>query len=82
MLLQQVADAAQAGAHPLSGTAARYVWLLPLLPLLGFVINGLLSLTSAFKLGPSDPSASANDTISTPGPIRLTSPAYRCRATG
>jgi NADH-quinone oxidoreductase subunit L len=61
MLLQQVADAAQAGAHPLSGTAARYVWLLPVLPLLGFVLNGLLSLTSAFKLGPADPSASHDD---------------------
>ena len=55
MLLQQVADAAQAGAHPLSGTAARYVWLLPLLPLLGFVTNGLLSLTTAYRAGPTDP---------------------------
>jgi NADH-quinone oxidoreductase subunit L len=57
MLLQHVADAAQAGSHPLSGTAAGYVWLLPLLPLLGFVANGLLSLTSAFRFGPADPGA-------------------------
>ncbi|MEO8560735.1 MAG: NADH-quinone oxidoreductase subunit L [bacterium] len=55
MLLQH---AAPAGAHPLSGTAASLLWLLPLLPLLGFVLNGLLSLTSAFHLGPNDPSAS------------------------
>ena len=52
MLLQH---AATAGAHPLSGTVASYLWLLPLLPLLGFVLNGLLSLTSAFRFGPSDP---------------------------
>ena len=55
MLLQH---AAPAGAHPLSGTVASLVWLLPLLPLLGFVLNGLLSLTSAFHFGPVDPSAS------------------------
>ena len=54
MLLQH---AATAGAHPLEGTVASYLWLLPLLPLLGFVLNGLLSLTSAFHFGPDDPSA-------------------------
>jgi NADH-quinone oxidoreductase subunit L len=54
MLLQH---AATAGAHPLDGTVASYVWLLPLLPLLGFVLNGLLSLTSAFHFGPDDPGA-------------------------
>src|SRR5215218_2832420 len=54
MLLQH---AATAGAHPLSGTVASYLWLLPLLPLLGFVLNGLLSLTSAVRLGPADPGA-------------------------
>ncbi|MEO6527499.1 MAG: NADH-quinone oxidoreductase subunit L [Gemmatimonadaceae bacterium] len=58
MLLQH---AAEAGAHPLSGTVASLVWLLPLLPLLGFVLNGLLSLTSAFRFGPTDPSASHGD---------------------
>ncbi|MEO8622949.1 MAG: NADH-quinone oxidoreductase subunit L [bacterium] len=55
MLLQH---AATVGAHPLSGTAASYLWLLPLLPLLGFVINGALSLSSVIKFGPDDPSAS------------------------
>jgi NADH-quinone oxidoreductase subunit L len=54
MLLQH---AATAGAHPLEGTAASYVWLLPLLPLLGFVLNGLLSLSSVFHFGPNDPGA-------------------------
>ena len=58
MLLQHVADAVQSGAHPLSGTAARYVWLLPILPLLGFLVNGLLSISSAFRFGPADPGAS------------------------
>jgi len=54
MLLQH---AASAGSHPLSGTAAEWVWLLPLLPLLGFLVNGALSLASAFRFGPDDPSA-------------------------
>ncbi len=42
-------------AHPLSGTVAEWVWLLPVLPLLGFLINGGLSLSSAFSAGPADP---------------------------
>ncbi|MFN2635890.1 MAG: NADH-quinone oxidoreductase subunit L [Gemmatimonadaceae bacterium] len=49
-LLQTVATQ----SHPLSGTAAEFVWLLPVLPLAGFVINGLLSLNSA-HFGPGDP---------------------------
>jgi NADH-quinone oxidoreductase subunit L len=48
---------AVAGAHPLAGTVAEYMWLLPLLPLLGFIINGLLSLLPVYHAGPSDPSA-------------------------
>ena len=43
--------------HPLADTAARFVWLLPLLPLLGFVINGSLALSAVWKTGPADPSA-------------------------
>jgi NADH-quinone oxidoreductase subunit L len=43
------------GAHPLSGTAAEWLWLVPLLPLLGFLINGALSLSAAFHKGPADP---------------------------
>ncbi len=55
MLIQTAITGAAAGsAHPLSGTMAEWVWLLPLLPLAGFVINGLLSLNSA-RLGPADP---------------------------
>ncbi len=50
MLLQIVAE-----THPLAGTIADWVWLLPVLPLIGFVINGSLSLFSAFQAGPSDP---------------------------
>jgi NADH-quinone oxidoreductase subunit L len=43
--------------HPLAGTNAEYVWALPLLPLLGFVINGALSLGNSAHIGPADPSA-------------------------
>ncbi len=51
-------DAASAAAtHPLANTAAAWLWAIPLLPLLGFVVNGLLSLVAAFHVGPSDPSA-------------------------
>src|SRR5690348_2075304 len=63
MLLQHAAGAAQAAAHPLSGTAARYLWLLPLLPLLGFVLNGLLSLVPAFHAGPHDPAAAHDEHV-------------------
>ena len=35
----------------------QYLWLLPVLPLVGFVANGLLSLTAAARIGPADPSA-------------------------
>ncbi|HEY2162540.1 MAG TPA: proton-conducting transporter membrane subunit, partial [Gemmatimonadaceae bacterium] len=54
--LLQAAATAQA-AHPLSATAARWLWLVPLLPLLGFAINGLLSIVAAYSPGPTDPSA-------------------------
>jgi NADH-quinone oxidoreductase subunit L len=53
MLLQQPI----AGGHPLSGTVAEWIWLVPVLPLLGFVINGLISLRGAARVGPPDPSA-------------------------
>ena len=50
MLLQIVAE-----THPLAGTAAEWVWLPPVLPLLGFVLNGLLSIAPAYRPGPKDP---------------------------
>jgi NADH-quinone oxidoreductase subunit L len=50
MLLQ-----ASAVAHPLGGTVAEWVWLVPLFPLLGFVINGWLSIRRAAHIGPADP---------------------------
>jgi NADH-quinone oxidoreductase subunit L len=49
---------AQDAAHALAGTAADWLWVVPLLPLLGFVINGALSIIGATHVGPSDPSAS------------------------
>ncbi len=51
MMLLQIA----ATAHPLSGTVAGWVWLLPVLPFLGFLINGGISLFSVSHVGPSDP---------------------------
>ena len=56
MLLQVVAANA---THPLSGSVAEWLWLLPVLPLAGFVINGLLSLNSA-HFGPADPNTPAH----------------------
>jgi NADH-quinone oxidoreductase subunit L len=53
MLLQDPAVA----AHPLAGTVADWIWLVPVLPLLGFVINGLLALRAAVTMGPADPTA-------------------------
>jgi NADH-quinone oxidoreductase subunit L len=54
MMLLQIAAEAASRAHPLAGTVAELVWLLPVLPLAGFVINGLFSLNSA-RVGPDDP---------------------------
>jgi len=55
MLAPQLA--ATAATHPLAGSVAELVWLLPMLPLAGFLINGLIALVSAYHPGPSDPSA-------------------------
>src|ERR1700716_3166909 len=62
MLLQSIVDSASQ-VHPLSGTVAEWVWLLPVLPLAGFVINGLLSLSGA-HLGPDDPNTPDHDSHS------------------
>jgi NADH-quinone oxidoreductase subunit L len=56
MLLQE----ATTGAHPLSGSIAEWVWLIPVLPFIGFLINGWLSLTKAAHTGPKDPSAAGH----------------------
>jgi NADH-quinone oxidoreductase subunit L len=45
--------------HPLADTVARFAWLLPVLPLLGFAINGFLSLKHAAHAGPADPTAAS-----------------------
>jgi NADH-quinone oxidoreductase subunit L len=54
-------QAAATGGHPLDGTAARWLWAVPLLPLAGFVINGALSLLPAYHAGPADPGLSHGD---------------------
>ena len=58
MLIQH---APTAGSGALAGTAAEWLWVVPLLPLLGFVINGALSIIPATRLGPADPSAHGHD---------------------
>jgi NADH-quinone oxidoreductase subunit L len=46
---------ALSGSHPLAGTIAAWMWLLPVLPLLGFVINSALTIISRAHVGPADP---------------------------
>lgn len=53
MLLLQ--GASPALSNPLAGTIAEYLWLLPILPLIGFLINGALSLAASYRPGPADP---------------------------
>ena len=52
MLLQQ---ASAASTHPLAGTAAEWLWLVLLLPLVGAAINGFLSVITHWRPGPFDP---------------------------
>jgi NADH-quinone oxidoreductase subunit L len=59
MLLQQATSI----AHPLSGSIAEWVWLIPILPFIGFLINGWLSISSATRIGPKDPSAAGHDVV-------------------
>ena len=54
--LQEAAGA----AHPLAGTIADWIWLVPILPFIGFLVNGLLSLLPATHMGPADPSAAGH----------------------
>ena len=57
MLLQ---TAVSPGTHPLAGTIAVWMWAIPLLPLLGFLINGALSLLPVAHFGPADPTAASH----------------------
>ena len=62
MLLQGLPVQEGAGVvHPLAGTLAEWIWLVPLLPFIGFLVNGLLSLLPATHMGPADPSAAGHD---------------------
>ncbi|MCC6244092.1 MAG: NADH-quinone oxidoreductase subunit L [Gemmatimonadaceae bacterium] len=49
-------------AHPLSGSSARLVGLIPLLPLLGAVINGLIALTARRSVAAGDSEAVPSST--------------------
>ncbi len=75
-------DLAAAGNHPLADTAARYVGLLPLLPLAGFLVNGALSLLPAYKAGPGDPSAAGHGDDHAAGNAHATTHAEEHGATG
>ena len=55
------AQSIQESAAVHSGTALEWLWLVPMLPLLGFLINGGLSLMAASRLGPSDPAKEHGD---------------------
>ncbi|MBA3340306.1 MAG: NADH-quinone oxidoreductase subunit L [Gemmatimonadaceae bacterium] len=69
MLLQVASQ-----AHPLSGTVAEWVWLLPVLPLLGFVINGGLALLGLRANGDARPAAGRHTyagIVSVVGPLVL-----------
>jgi NADH-quinone oxidoreductase subunit L len=46
---------ALSSGHPLAGTIAAWMWLLPVFPLLGFFLNGALSLVPKARIGPADP---------------------------
>ena len=59
-------DLAAVDTHPLAATAAQYVGLLPLIPLAGFLVNGALSLVSAYKPGPGDPWTAPHDAHAAP----------------
>jgi len=62
MLLPGLPVQESAGAaHPLAGTVAEWIWLVPLLPFIGFIVNGLLSLLPAVRMGPADPSAESHE---------------------
>ncbi|HEU4786037.1 MAG TPA: NADH-quinone oxidoreductase subunit L [Gemmatimonadaceae bacterium] len=54
-------QAATAATHPLDPTAARWLWAVPLLPFLGFLINGALSIGAAYHPGPGDPALAHGD---------------------
>jgi NADH-quinone oxidoreductase subunit L len=45
--------------HAATG-AMQWLWVIPVLPLLGFVLNGAISLFSATTFGPADPSAAGH----------------------
>jgi hypothetical protein len=87
-MLVQHTPIAPAGVHPLVGTAVEYVWLLPLLPLLGFVVNGLLALVAVYRPGPSDPTTDHHDhqhdhgTAHEPAPTTADRHATRADAAG
>ena len=51
---------AAGAAHPLAGTIANLIWLVPVLPFIGFLVNGMLSLLPAAHMGPADPSAAGH----------------------
>src|SRR5688572_13814547 len=44
-----------AASHPLDGTAAEWIWLVLLLPLIGTLVNGVMAAIAEWRPGPYDP---------------------------
>ncbi len=49
--------------HPLDGTIAEYAWLLPLLPLLGAMLNGAIAMAPRLNAAAQTGSADARDAV-------------------
>ncbi len=75
--MMQVTSTTGATTHPLAGGPAALLWLLPLLPLLGFLINGALSLLPARRThGAGAPEGAAGTDDIHGGPPHDTLPPY------
>jgi len=61
MMIQSLQAAREAAAGAALGGPLDLLWLVPLLPLLGFVLNGAISIFTAARVGPADPSAAGHD---------------------
>ena len=70
----QVTSMTGATTHPLTGGPAALIWLLPLLPLLGFLVNGVFSLLPAARThgaGASEGAGGTDDIHGGPAPDTL-----------
>ncbi len=71
LALAQSATTSGTDRHPLAGSIAGLMWLLPVLPLLGAVINGSVAITSrsrGLRGGVAEPTTAGNLLVSIVGP--------------